>query len=223
VYTSRRWPLAAIIALFLLLGFAYSLVVPAFETPDEPFHYGFARHIAEGNGLPVQSAEETGPWAQEGSQAPLYYLLTGWMTRPIDQDDFEQVAVRNPRANIGDPLDPGNKNFMLYSGRQGPLVRSNLALHIGRWFSLLLGAITLLCVYLTTELLTGARPPGDLLAGAAAGQARRRADRRLGVGGPGRPAGPGRAEQAARAGADPGGRPGRDLPRLASRQSEPRP
>ncbi len=153
---SRRW-LAAIIALFLLIGLAYSFVVPAFETPDEPFHYGFARHIAEGNGLPVQSAEQTGPWAQEGSQAPLYYLITGWMTCWIDQDDFAQIAVRNPRANIGDPLDPGNKNFMLYSGRQGPLVGSSLALHIGRWFSLLLGAITLLGVYGTTALLCGGR------------------------------------------------------------------
>ena len=150
----RRSRMAAgiIILIFLCFGFAYSMVVPPFETPDEPFHYGFARHIAQGNWLPVQSAVETGPWAQEGSQAPLYYLLTGWLTRGIDQGDFADIAVRNPRANIGDPLDPGNKNFMLYSGSQPALVGSNLALHVGRWFSLLLGAITLWCVYLTAEL-----------------------------------------------------------------------
>ena len=150
----RRSRMAAgiIILIFLCFGFAYSTVVPPFETPDEPFHYGFARHIAQGNWLPVQSAVETGPWAQEGSQAPLYYLLTGWLTRGIDQSDFGSIAVRNPRANIGDPLDPGNKNFMLYSGRQPALVGSNLALHVGRWFSLLLGALTLWCVYLTAEL-----------------------------------------------------------------------
>jgi hypothetical protein len=143
---------ALVVLLFLLMGFGYSLVVPPFETPDELFHFGFAWHIAQGNGLPVQSEVETGPWAQEGSQAPLYYLLTGWMTSWIDQGDFGASAVRNPRANIGDPLDPGNKNFMLYSGRQPPLAGSNLALHIGRWFSLLLGAVTLWCVYLTAEL-----------------------------------------------------------------------
>lgn len=147
-----------IILIFLCFGFAYSLVVPPFETPDEPFHYGFARHIAQGNWLPVQSEVETGPWAQEGSQAPLYYLLTGWLTRGIDQNDFAGIAVRNPRANIGDPLDPGNKNFMLYSGRQPALVGSNLALHVGRWLSLLLGAVTLWCVYLTAEL--GVKAPG---------------------------------------------------------------
>ena len=185
---SRLWA-GIITLLFLALGFSYSLVVPPFETPDEPFHYGYARHIAQGNGLPVQSEVETGPWAQEGSQAPLYYLLTGWMTRGIDQSDFESIAVRNPRANIGDPLDPGNKNFMLYSGRQPALVGSNLALHIGRWFSLLLGAITLWCVYLAAELGINAptrkQRPGSVagsVAGSAAGNrptgavARRSAD-----------------------------------------------
>lgn len=138
----RRWAWL-IIGLFLLGGFAYSLVVPPFETPDEPFHYGFARHIAQGHGLPVQDPENPGPWAQEGSQAPLYYLLAGLATRWIDQSDFPELAVRNPRANIGDPLYPGNKNFMLYAGRWHPLQGSNLALHVGRWLSLLLGALTL--------------------------------------------------------------------------------
>ncbi|HAJ34988.1 MAG TPA: hypothetical protein DCL15_04785, partial [Chloroflexi bacterium] len=49
-----------IIGLFLLGGLAYSLIVPPFETPDEPFHYGFARHIAQGNGLPVQDPANPG-------------------------------------------------------------------------------------------------------------------------------------------------------------------
>ncbi|MFO7635505.1 MAG: glycosyltransferase family 39 protein [Caldilinea sp.] len=136
-----------ILAVFLVVGVAYSLVVPAFETPDEPFHYAFARHIAQGNNLPVQDPQSPGPWAQEGSQAPLYYLLTGAATAAIDQSDFEAISVHNPRANIGDPLYPGNKNFMLHSGRWRPLQGANLALHIGRWMSLLMGAFTLWCIY----------------------------------------------------------------------------
>lgn len=153
-----------LIGLFLVVGIAYSLVVPPFETPDEPFHYAFARHIAQGNGLPVQSAESTGPWQQEGSQAPLYYLLTGWLTRGIDQGDFAALAMRNPRANIGDPLYPGNKNFMLYSGRVAPLAGSNLALHLGRWLSLVLAAGTLWFVFLTAELAFPRRNDLPLLA-----------------------------------------------------------
>lgn len=142
-----------ILALFLLVGLAYSLVVPAFETPDEPFHYAFARHIAQGNGLPVQDPRAPGPWAQEGSQAPLYYMLTGAATAFIDQSDFAQIAIHNPRANIGDPLYPGNKNFMLHSGQWRPLQGANLALHIGRWLSLLMGAFTLWCIYRLAQLV----------------------------------------------------------------------
>ena len=163
VQAGRRWAWL-ILALFLGVGIAYSLVVPPFETPDEPFHYGFARHIAQGNGLPVQDPANQGPWAQEGSQAPLYYLAAGWLTAAIDQTDFEAMAVRNPRANIGDPLYPGNKNFMLYSGRWQPLQGANLALHVGRWLSLLLGALTLWSTWRLAVLAFPARAVLPLLA-----------------------------------------------------------
>lgn len=133
--------------LFVLLGLWYSLTVPPFETPDEIYHYAFARHLAQGNPLPVQRPNVKGPWEQEGSQAPLYYLVVGWLTSPIDQSDFAAISTLNPRANIGDPLFPGNKNRMLYSAAAHPLQGANLALHIGRWFSLLLGVITLWCTY----------------------------------------------------------------------------
>ncbi|MCB0081097.1 MAG: hypothetical protein KDE47_09215, partial [Caldilineaceae bacterium] len=97
-----------VLLLYSVLGVWYSLAVPPFETPDEPFHYAFARHLAQGNGLPVQRPDEESPWAQEGSQAPLYYMLTGLLTSTINQNDYAALATRNPRANIGDPLYPGN-------------------------------------------------------------------------------------------------------------------
>jgi len=148
----------AILLLFLLLGFWYSLVVPPFETPDENYHYAFARHLSQGNGLPVQTEESGGPWEHEGTQAPLYYFLVGRLIAGIDQSDFEQISVINPHANLGDPLFPGNKNWMLYSAQPLPLTGANLAMHMGRWFSLLLGLITLLCTYAIARLaLHGSR------------------------------------------------------------------
>lgn len=159
----ERWWVGGILLLFLLLGGWYSLVVPPFETPDEVYHYAFVRHLAQGNPLPVQSPDVEGPWEQEGSQAPLYYLLAGWLTAGIDQSDFAQLSVLNPRANIGDPLFPGNKNFMLYSAVAQPLQGANLALHVVRWFSLLLGAITLGFTYLTARLLFAQQPHLALL------------------------------------------------------------
>ena len=142
---------------FFVTGLAYSLVVPAFETPDEIYHYAFARHLAAGNGLPVQGPEGTGPWEQEGSQPPLYYGLVALATAGIDQSGLDRFAVQNPRANLGDPHQPGNKNFMLFSAQRRPLVGVNLALHVGRWISLVLGTLTVLLTYLLARLAF----PGD--------------------------------------------------------------
>ena len=171
---SRPSPLAPrpalllLLLVYLLFGIAYSLVVPPFEAPDEPFHYAFVRHVAQGNGLPVQDEVATGPWAQEGSQAPLYYLVAGLLTAGIDASDFPELTTVNPRANIGDPLSPGNKNFMLHSGQPRPLTQTNLAVHVARWFSLLLGAATILCTYLTAQFVFPQRRGLPLIAAALA-------------------------------------------------------
>lgn len=153
----ERYGLAAIVAGFTLLSVWFSLVVPPFETPDELYHYAFVRHLAQGNGLPVQSATSTDPWQQEGSQAPLYYWLAGRLTAGINQDDFPALARTNPRANIGDPLFPGNKNRMLYSAVAWPLEGSNLALHVARWLSVTLGALSVWAVGRTARLAVGPR------------------------------------------------------------------
>ncbi len=139
---------ALLLSIFFLTGIAYSLVVPPFETPDEIYHYAFARHLAAGNGLPVQGPETTGPWEQEGSQSPLYYGLVALATAGIDQSGLDEFAVRNPRANLGDPHQPGNKNYMLFSAESRPLTGVNLALHVGRWISVILGTFTVLFTYL---------------------------------------------------------------------------
>ncbi len=148
----ERWGVAIALLLFVVLGIWYSMAVPPFETPDELFHYGFGRHMAQGNSLPVQNETATGPWHQEGSQAPLYYLMVGLLTAGIDQDDFDQLNIRTPGANLGDPLYPGNKNYLLYSAAHHPLTGANLALHVGRWLSLALGLATLWFIYATTRL-----------------------------------------------------------------------
>jgi hypothetical protein len=138
---------ALIILGFLILGVCYSFVVPPFETPDEVHHYAFARHLARGGSLPVQTMEADGPWEHEGTQAPLYYLMLGNLISFINQDDFARIARENSRANLGDPNYPGNKNAMLYSARALPLEGANLAVHLGRWFSLTLSALTLWFTY----------------------------------------------------------------------------
>ena len=70
----RHWPIVLILALFLGLGGAYSVVNPLFESPDEVWHYEYVRWLVEGHGLPRPEQVGTAAWHQEGSQPPLYYL-----------------------------------------------------------------------------------------------------------------------------------------------------
>ncbi len=147
-----RLAVGLVLVLFVGIGVWYSLVVPPFETPDELYHYAFVRHLAEGGGLPVQSTDGDGPWAHEGTQAPLYYFLAGRLTAGIDQSDLDQLTRLNPYANLGNPFALGNKNLMLYSAHQWSLQGSNLALHVDRWFSLALMAGSLWLTYRIARL-----------------------------------------------------------------------
>lgn len=159
----QRVALVGILLGFAALAFGYSVTVPAFETPDEVHHYAFARHLSQGNELPIQTLESQGPWEHEGTQAPLYYMALAQLIRLIDQSDFDEFDRVNPHANLGDPLYPGNKNRMLYSAVDHPLVGTNLALQVGRWFSIGLSLLTLILLYATVRLIRPEEPGVALL------------------------------------------------------------
>ena len=159
--------IALILATFIALGLVYILVTPIFESPDEIYHYFFIKYLADGKGLPVQSSEGPGLWEQEGSQPPLYYLMGALATFWIDTSDAEDLLWRNPQANIGTPLDPGNKNVIVHTQRESfPYRGATLAVHFVRLLSVLLGAGT---VFLTYKLALEIFPDHEHLAlGAAA-------------------------------------------------------
>ncbi|MEX1018250.1 MAG: glycosyltransferase family 39 protein [Litorilinea sp.] len=162
------WSVRLILTGFAILGIWYSLVVPTFETPDELYHYAFARHLALGNSLPVQNVDELGPWEHEGTQAPLYYLLVSRLLAPLDHRDFEALIVINPRANLGDPHYPGNKNFMLYSGESQPLAGTRLGVLVARWTSLSMMVGALWFTYQTARLTFGTSSAALVALGVAA-------------------------------------------------------
>ncbi len=163
----RHRAITFILATFIALGLIYSLVTPIFESPDEIYHYFVIKHLADGKGLPVQSPEDPGLWEQEGSQPPLYYLMGALATFWIDTSDAEALLWRNPQANIGTPLDPGNKNVIVHTQRESfPYRGTTLAVHFVRLLSVLLGAGT---VFLTYKLALEVFPDHEHLAvGAAA-------------------------------------------------------
>ncbi len=148
--------IAAILITYAILGVVFSVVTPIFEAPDEIHHYFYVKQLADGGGLPRQDLTEPPlPWDQEGSQPPLYYGLAALLTAPIDTRDALDLLWRNPHANIGDPLRPGNKNRIVHTEREAwPYRDTTLAIHLARWLSLALGAITVWLIYgIARELL----------------------------------------------------------------------
>lgn len=141
--------IAPIILIFIILGVTYSLVNPIFEAPDELYHFAYVRHLATGHGLPVQRPDNPGPWRQEGSQPPLYYLLGALTTFWIDTGDAADCMRTNPHAAMGYPESDGNKNIVLHGTcERFPYRGTALAVHLLRLLSVCLGATTVAVVYL---------------------------------------------------------------------------
>ena len=154
-----RAGVALVIGVFVLLAGLYSVVVPPFETPDEIWHYAFIQHLAAGRGLPVSEPHTEALWRQQGVQAPGYYLAAAALTAAIDQSDFPAIYGRaNPHAAIGQPGATANRNYLIHHADETwPWRGSILALHLARFFSVFLGAVTLWATYRALALITDRR------------------------------------------------------------------
>ena len=163
-----RWSLVLVLAAFLTLGIIYSNRVPIFEKPDELFHYFFVQHLLDERSLPVMGGPGDNLWEQEGSQPPLYYTLAALATSWVDTSEARELLWLNPQRNLGDPENPGNKNFIVHTDRETqPYRGATLAVHIARWLSLLFGAGTVVLIYIIVQHVFPARPLLALSAAAA--------------------------------------------------------
>jgi hypothetical protein len=149
--------LLLILVLYLPVALAYGLVTPIYEGPDEIGHVLYTKHIAEGQGIPVQSREYaiTYGFGQEGSQAPLYYALNAALVRVLGLplDDLKGLPPSNPFSTCGRPArynvaryrhDPRREEF--------PYQGAARAVHVMRLFSAALGAVTVAAVYAAARL-----------------------------------------------------------------------
>jgi 4-amino-4-deoxy-L-arabinose transferase-like glycosyltransferase len=152
-----RRGLGAIVILFVVLASYYNLATPIFEASDEVYHYPYVHYVATEHRLPVQDPDDIQLWRQEGSQPPLYYLLSAAATVWIDTGDFPQRLVHNPHAKIGIPLAPDNKNLVVHTtAEQFPYRGTTLAVHIIRLLSTLMGAGSVALTFLIVrEVLPG--------------------------------------------------------------------
>ncbi len=164
---TERGIITAIVAIFTLLGMIYSVVTPVFEASDEKWHYPMVKTIADNWSLPVQKPGVDTPWRQEGSQAPLYYVISAVAIFWIDTSDMEAARHINPHVDSGATPD-GNVNLVVHDPalERFPWRGTVLAVHIIRFLSVLMGAAAVTLTYLIAREVLPDRPA--LALGAAA-------------------------------------------------------
>ncbi|GIS67364.1 MAG: hypothetical protein CM1200mP6_04320 [Anaerolineaceae bacterium] len=147
-------PLRLLLILFVGVAFAYNQSTPIFEASDEAWHYGVVREIASGNGLPIQQAGEITTYRQEGSQPPFYYLISAGLISWIADFDSISRYSYNPFGQIGVPGTTTNVNMFRHTSlEEFPLTGVALAVHLLRWFSILLGCGTVALTYFVAKAL----------------------------------------------------------------------
>lgn len=148
-----------IVGLYLALGALYGVASPLFEPSDEHNHYPFVQHLARGGSLPIQDPAKRALWEQEGSQPPLYYALMAALTSWINTDDMTARLYRNPHDRRGVPAATDNRNMYVHTEAEAfPWRDTALAVHLIRFFSVLLGVGTILCTYAIARALFPGRP-----------------------------------------------------------------
>lgn len=146
----QKWlPLLPVLVGFLVLGVLYARATPIFEASDELWHFGMVDYIADNWRLPVQDPDVETLYRQEGSQPPLYYVLSALLVSGIDRDDYERYVVYNPHAQVGVPGFVGNKNILLHDDLTPEPRGTAFAVYVLRGFGLVLASVTIFAVYAT--------------------------------------------------------------------------
>jgi 4-amino-4-deoxy-L-arabinose transferase-like glycosyltransferase len=164
----QRWLIFILLA-YLALAIVYSFVTPPFEASDELWHYPMVKYLADnGLQLPIQDPAIPTAWRQEGSQPPLYYMIAAVLTSGIDTSDLDYWRRINPHADIGTIRPDGNANMIVHRPEEGTnrFTGALLALQISRFFSIALGAGTILVTFSLARALFPTRPDIALIAAA---------------------------------------------------------
>ena len=162
---SRTRALGLIVAAYLLLGVAYSLVVPLAEAPDELDHYHYVQYLQQQRRFPVMAPVAADNATMEANQPPLFYLLDALLTAPFATASPSIFPLN--RCFTFDPGDGGRAHFYLHAPLEGDLLAPELlAFRLARLVSVLLGGLTVLLAYRLGRQLAPERPQVGLWAAA---------------------------------------------------------
>ena len=149
-----------LVSLFLFLASVYSVVVPPYEAPDEVGHFGYILHLHETKMLPVQESGVFG----SAQHPPLYYLIAAIFSLPAGTVDNAGAYRPNPafmwRDGGGDEVNISQhftEETFPYQGRA-------LMLHLARLASVVMGAGTVVFVFLIGKKIFPTKPEIGALA-----------------------------------------------------------
>jgi 4-amino-4-deoxy-L-arabinose transferase-like glycosyltransferase len=158
-------PLAALLAVTLVLGVAWALIVPAWQAPDEQLHYGYVQSLVDGPGLPGRSGrpelstEQSLAMTASNSDQTAAILQTKPTWDPSAYAAWkrqEAQITHAQRADGGGPLPPAGNPPLSYLYYAVPYAAASHAGPFGRLGAMrLAGVAWLLLTVLGTWLLAG--------------------------------------------------------------------
>ena len=156
--------LVLILAAHLVIGTVYSIVVPLWEAYDEWGHVPVVAYVARYGHMPptgVQLAEEN----DESHQPPLYYLLAGWVSSVVTVDQ-DLVPVKNPFGYPGNGGVGGLNRVVHAANEDKALGGAVMAFRLARWVNVVLSAVLVWLVYLSTRVIVPNRSDVPIAAAA---------------------------------------------------------
>jgi hypothetical protein len=145
-----RW-LALIVLIHAALGVGFAVMVPPLEKLDEYLHWDYVRYLRWEGHLPDQRDPYIQSFPAEFHQPPLYYVPAALISSPIPFSDppmtwepindfgFAFILTSIPDNANGTLHDPANLSF--------PWRGDWLALHVLRFYSVLISAATLIPMF----------------------------------------------------------------------------
>lgn len=149
---------AFLLAVFVILATAYSVVNPIYESTDELMHYRFVQYLLATGQLPMQSDQGA---RIQAHHPPLYYALAALASFWVQPDhawDYEPET--NPYWGYRYfEVGVDNKNRYIHlRDEDWPYHGAALAFHLARWVNVALGALTVWLTYRLARRIFPQRP-----------------------------------------------------------------
>ena len=122
-----------ILAIYLVLAIGYSIVEPLAEAPDEADHYNYITYLGQNRSLPEGTA------VTQSKHPPFYHALAATLTAWTGLD-FTFLRSNPDALPLGPDKPP---NLFIHTTLEAfPWQGGALAMHLARFLSIALGAIT---------------------------------------------------------------------------------